>query len=287
MKYLIALGLLFAVECLHSQSICIPNGSTPSIDGIVQTNEWSDADSVMIGADGVYDTQVKYKHDGSSLYISYNSYQGLLVPGTGFPEIYFDIENDDSEDWNLDDWWFHVSATDCESLGAEQVYDACEEDHDDWAAEPNFNMTIEVNFVEIEIPFSKLGVGTASSFGICFSGTANFMSWNSWPSSADRSTPATWATATICDSALNTEEESGENVMLYPNPAKNAISIKGLPDNVYDAEIRSVAGNKVYSTKIGPDDWSADLTSLSRGMYFIFIKDGNGSALGIHKFMKD
>jgi len=166
--------LLLTAGFLHSQDICIPIGSTPLVDGTAQADEWSDADSVRISADGVYDTQVKFKHDGSSLHISYNSYSGLFVPGTGFPEVYFDIENDDSDNWSSDDWWFHVSATDCESMGQEQVYDECEADHDDWSAEPNFNMTIEVNFVEIEIPFSKLGVTSGSTFGICFSGTANF-----------------------------------------------------------------------------------------------------------------
>jgi hypothetical protein len=62
----------------------------------------------------------------------------------------------------------------------------------------------------------------------------------------------------------------GENLVVYPNPAKDVIKVKGA--NNVDITIINVDGRIVRSVK---NVSSVNISDLSRGLYTVTIKDGN------------
>ena len=177
----------------------IPHGSGITVDGQLQPAEWSDASTVTLSIDGIVDVTVMIKHDGANLLSAY-SYSYIGQPGLCMPEIFIDTDNDKNANWQTDDWWFHVSASDCEARGTYGVYNDCSVVQPDWQAVPNFPMTPNpppLDTFEVSIPLAKLGVGTGSTVGIAFRVEWVPTMFGYWPSSASPDSPATWGTALI------------------------------------------------------------------------------------------
>lgn len=61
-----------------------------------------------------------------------------------------------------------------------------------------------------------------------------------------------------------------KNIEVYPNPAKNIVTILG-GYNITNATFYNVTGNKVYSTKVNSN--IIDISSISNGIYFVEIFD--------------
>ena len=116
-----SLLLLIVTSPLFTQT-SIPFGSTPTIDGEIASGEWDDTESLVINPDGVVSSEIHIKHDGENLYVAF---MGAFGSSFFFPEILVDPDNSKATGWEQDDWWFHVSATDCESQSAPSVYDNC------------------------------------------------------------------------------------------------------------------------------------------------------------------
>ncbi|MCX6834744.1 MAG: SBBP repeat-containing protein [candidate division Zixibacteria bacterium] len=194
-------------DCLPSWGgLVIPRGAGVTIDGVMHPGEWTDAETVTLGIDGVTDVTVFVKHDGASLLVAY-SYSYVGQAGLCLPEIFVDTDNNKNADWQNDDWWFHVSASDCEAQGTYGVYTDCSIVQPNWQAVPNFAMTPNpppLGTFEISIPFSKLGVGVGSALGIAFR-----VEWVSpsmfgyWPATATPDSPATWGNAIISPAMYN------------------------------------------------------------------------------------
>lgn len=199
MKKLIVCIVLFTVFNLNAQNITIQKSSNINADGIIETSEWASADSVLIEISGSTPVTVKYKHDGTNLLFAFINLPGGM--NTGFPEINIDVKNDKTENWSSDDYWFHVSATDCFAIGKPSDYANCKTVQPNWLAAPNFeNGKPFPKAVEIQIPFSTLNFALdnkGKAIGICFdvSNTATY--WEHWPAKATYKKPASWATAII------------------------------------------------------------------------------------------
>ncbi len=158
-------------DCLSSANwLEIAPGSAVTIDGVIQPGEWDDAATVGFGIDGVVNVTVSAKHDGTSLMLAFR-YTFVGVPGLGMPEVLFDTDADRSVGLQTDDWWFHLSGSDCEARGAYDVYTDCAVIQPDWQAVPNFPMTPNppcLDTFEISIPFSKIGVAVGDEIGLAF-----------------------------------------------------------------------------------------------------------------------
>lgn len=70
-----------------------------------------------------------------------------------------------------------------------------------------------------------------------------------------------------CSSDLNTGEVFTKDLMIYPNPVKDNLSISGLSNDAY-IEIWDMQGNKVYA---GSYSQNIDLTNLSAGLFTISV----------------
>lgn len=77
-------------------------------------------------------------------------------------------------------------------------------------------------------------------------------------------------------SSLSTPEFGPANAVLYPNPAKDRVSISGIDDGI--VEIFSVSGTKVGQTEVGgvPNDIPLALAS---GIYIVKITSGGKTAV--------
>jgi len=183
-------------ECPETSSVLrIPRGTSVTIDGVLQSDEWIDAYKLTLSVEQIVDATVFVKHDGESVLAAFlYSFPGGEIDCP--PEIFFDIDNDKSPEWQLDDWWFHVSASDCEARGTYDVYTDCAVNQPDWSAAPNAT-GLPLDTFEIAIPFSKIGIGTESTVGIAFHVWYYPDGHGFWPPSAVSDSPSTWGTAVL------------------------------------------------------------------------------------------
>src|SRR5687767_5395371 len=113
------LQIIISFSPVNAQLIInVPYGAASTIDGTFSPGEWDDANMLVLTASP--QTKVLYKHDSSNFYIAF---AGNLQSGNKFPEILLDINNAKTSGWQDDDWWFHVSATDCEYKAEYGNYD--------------------------------------------------------------------------------------------------------------------------------------------------------------------
>jgi hypothetical protein len=70
-----------------------------------------------------------------------------------------------------------------------------------------------------------------------------------------------------------------QNVSLYPNPAHDEvrINISGLANEPYTLQLVSIQGEKVFSKKVTNGINVLDISSLSKGVYFLSISSSKGS----------
>lgn len=191
------LSLVFASPHLTAQDVLqIPCVTAPVVDGVLSAGEWEGAAVVEVLIDGNLPVQVYSVHDGENLYVAFDGpFGGQFM----FPEVLIDPDNSKSVSWQPDDWWFHVSGTDCESQGEPNNYDLCEVEHDSWQGVPNFSPELSPNTIEIVLPFSKINVGETlpHMIGITFDLTNTISQWRYWPSEANSVSPGTWGTAVL------------------------------------------------------------------------------------------
>ena len=197
-KIFLCLGLFCSFKT-NAQNFTIQKGTSIKADGILETGEWASVDSVLIEISGSTQVIVKYKHDGTNLLFAFINIPGGMNPG--FPEINIDVKNDKTENWNANDYWFHVSMTDCFAIGKPSDYSNCKTVQPNWLAAPNFeNGKPLPKAVEIQIPFSTLNFALdnkGKTIGICFDVSDTAAYWEHWPAKANYKKPATWATAIL------------------------------------------------------------------------------------------
>jgi hypothetical protein len=185
------------------EQILIRPGTAPKLDGQVELAEWCDASGVRFCVRDDLEVQVLFKHDAAFRYFAFvygENPEALLL----MPEIAIDTALDRGTTWAADDWWFHVSATDCEAKGRYDLYTACVLDHGDWSGVPNYSPTktpAPIRQFEIRIPLSKLGLSVGNSAGIAFCVLDPTEHRSTWPFAASFASPATWGRAALVGSA--------------------------------------------------------------------------------------
>jgi hypothetical protein len=119
MKYTILIAMLTQLSLSLSQEIIkITLTSTIKTDGLISYKEWDDANSIEISLTEGIKIPVKFKRDNKKLYFLFEIPQlERKFPNGIYPEILLDIDNNKSSDWDSNDWWFNVSASDCFSQG--------------------------------------------------------------------------------------------------------------------------------------------------------------------------
>lgn len=181
-------------EKKNAENLKIPLGVSIIADGINSENEWIDAQKIQIKISESSKIDVMLKHDNENILILFNLYSSGL-----FPEILFDVNNDKTTEWNSDDWWFHISASDCSSKGKRNDYSNCEVEQPDWTAVPNYPAYVQGNVdkIEVIIPFSKLGINLSSQFGMAVLVTNLNNTRKYWPPDSNAGNPSSWCNASF------------------------------------------------------------------------------------------
>lgn len=277
---IVILCLFLSNYCLAQTVIDIPYGNSVTVDGQLGQMEWADADTLYIES-GANDVKVLYKHDSTQLMVAY--YGPLESANISFPEIMIDSENDKSDSWAMDDWWFHVSATDCENQGAPEDYSNCEGTRPNWTARPNMQPGgTATDTIEIAIPFSTLGseLQTGDTIGLSFQ-LANLRTGRKfWPQTASLNNPSTWATA-IFQAEISTS--AGYQHLpplpfsIYPNPLTSQVLYVQFEDQIesgdLSVQIFDCNGRKVMHEPLNEAQIKLEL-DLPKGVYTLFCTDG-------------
>jgi len=170
---ILAISFFYTLSLVHTQNpaYIIPQGSDIKFDGIIGSDEWLDAVEMTFPNQNNIGAKVFMKHHNDNLLIAYTFSErtdSIYV----FPEIFIDTQLDKSSNWEEDDFWFHVSAQDCYSVGKREDYSKCRTDDQIWKAIPNYPFGDEfviLNEFEISIPFDLLKIEPAGNIGICLS----------------------------------------------------------------------------------------------------------------------
>jgi hypothetical protein len=182
-----------------SERLVIPQGAAPDLNGEVRKGEWDDAAVIKFSVESKVTVQVRLKHDRTDLYLMFR-FEGNHDRALVFPELLVDPRDDKSPKWTPDDWWLHVSGTDCEARGTFSDYSNCKADHPDWRGVPNYELSESpppVEEIEMQVALAKLGVEGGQAFGM--SVTVEYVPdiRASWPPGAELGSPSTWATVIL------------------------------------------------------------------------------------------
>ncbi|UCC83943.1 MAG: hypothetical protein JSW46_03130 [Gemmatimonadota bacterium] len=198
-----------AAHSINPDSLPIPFGPSATIDGEVAPEEWTSANLVTFSFQDVLGDYVTVSvwlmHDGRSLQAAFvfkRTNEDIFLA----PELFLDTDNDKSSKLRSDDWWFHVSGSDCASAGRYDDYSTCTLNAD-WETGPRPSQRErgeQLDRYEIRIPFSKLGVVTGSEVGLGFrvmhsaqvSGEWVILT-AFWPLQGSPESPATWEEAVL------------------------------------------------------------------------------------------
>ena len=186
---------------LGAEPLRIPFGVAPVVDGTFTAAEWYDATTVeFVAAAGAVHVRVHLVHDATRLYIAFEYVEnptGELV----IPEILIDPNDGKAAEWQADDWWFHVSAQDCDAQGGFDNYARCGITRPLWSGMPNFQPdpnSVALPAIEVQIPLSMVSLAPGAVFGLSLTVNA----WPSdtrgyWPEGAEIKSPATWGEAIL------------------------------------------------------------------------------------------
>jgi hypothetical protein len=230
MKRLITVILCLCIPVFHLlavEKINFHKGKAVNIDGCFNQHEWDDADSVELKLIDNNIVSIFFKHDGVNLLVAFCKNLKVSAYQFRFPEILLDINNTKTSNWDEDDHWFHVSATDCNSKGHPKDYSNCIAVQPDWLGEKNFLDPKFNDTVEISIPFTKVGLNPQQNivFGIAFDVTDTQWLWEFYPQNATMNNPSTWAEATIIEDVNSIYNHRESLFSLFPNPANDRITI--------------------------------------------------------------
>lgn len=260
-------------------TINVPCANTPTIDGTVMAGEWDAADTLRIGIGQNKTVKVYAMCDRNNLFFLFS---GNLESQVRFPEVMIDGDNSKSATWQSNDWWFHVSATDCENQGAYGIYNSCQLVQAGWTANNNITQGQPLTEqVEIAIPYAKLNftVGATNTLGICFDVTNTFNATNVWPANASVNAPSTWGNAllSICEPTSIREEESAFLVKIFPNPGNGKLIIdwRNAAQQMDGIMLRDITGKVVYFGQHAQvDEVHLDL-AIDAGIYFVSLLQGD------------
>ncbi len=261
--------------------IGIPESGNITIDGQLMSQEWQLAAKTFIVQSNGDTSWVLVQHNKQSLFLAFygNLQSGQLL----FPEVLIDRALDKSQDWQNDDWWFHVSATDCDYQGAYGNFDSCAPVRPNWLAVPNFTTgNPNTDTVEIEIPFSKIQYTYTAmdtiGLALILSNTVNI--FDGWPAGVDHLSPTSWANAVLLP-RLTSKEQPAPAWSLYPNPASSEINL--FSDNLgghAQVTLYDLKGQELerFDLDLRQHTIHAISTDLESGMYLFHMTTKNGSS---------
>ena len=280
MKKIITL-LLFTSALYAQPLVSVPESQNITIDGIYNSSEWQKAHSFFLvhGNDSTY---FRLAYDSQGIYILA---AGELETYPLFPEPLLSPKHSTSSNWTPgSDWFFHVSATDCESNQMYGDFNNCRLTQSGWVGAPNFLPgPPSSDTVEIFISFNKIGYnyGSGDTLGFAMILSNTFNQWHTWPGNSDGNTPSTWARL-VLEQNIGLKENSLNRLSVFPNPAHNLITIRNAPEN-YTLSIHDQIGRQVINNQC-TEQLQIDVSTLAKGTYTLKVTfEGDSKAYHFFK----
>lgn len=92
--------------------------------------------------------------------------------------------------------------------------------------------------------------------------------------------------ASFTNQVLSTEEVSENNVILFPNPVKDKLTLENPDLKITNIQIINTEGKLILQQKINSIKTEIDFSALSKGIYFIRI-ESDGKIIKTEKVIKD
>jgi hypothetical protein len=181
--------MIAPVTAQTGKTVVAKHGSTPTIDGVVNDSEWSDASSVIFNG-----VQVFVKQDDANLYVGFKA--PFLLQSAMF--IYFDVNNDNSSSLEPDDICigmnYNGTLSEFHKSSSTALWELASASG--WTA--GFQATSTTCEAEFKIGYAKLGItaGTDKTMGIDFNyvsfATSENYFWSYDPNYQTSITPSSW-----------------------------------------------------------------------------------------------
>lgn len=281
---IIAIAIVISLGFVNAQTgetIDVPYGTSPTIDGVLSAGEWADASFVEIES---IMAKVYFKCTTTHLYVAFSDFNQMYSNSSG---IYIDQLNDKGTAPKADDIWIHGSAGPFEWYGNDVEWESSEPS--DWSYVRN-------SANEYEILLSKIGVNDNSNptLGILFS----FWDWSvndseiTWPSggSANCTNPDSWANMNISFNPSSIDNHMpDQKISVFPNPAKTTVNLEfSNPNNeAYSILIRNINGQLIQKMdNINSENINIATKNFESGMYFIQLLNSS-KIIGQAKILVD
>jgi hypothetical protein len=281
MLKLYSVAVIFACTLLSAHSgdtLDVPFGTRPVIDGVISVFEWDDADTVMTHVDSLPNGSVIvfYKENPDTLYM------GILIPDVSYDaydnaSIYFDTLHNVGSTPQTDDFGCgsHRGGMFIEFVG----------DGTGWSTQPQFGWIGAINStangwsVEFAVSYTKLGLmpDVPKTLGFCTRIGDRFNAGVGWPPGVQRNAPNTWADMYSTWGVIGIEGKPAKihnnRTIIHTNPSGTGVWFSNVPAGLINLAIYDILGKKIYDgqlvTKCSRFFWKSDLRS---GIYFYTLK---------------
>lgn len=81
-----------------------------------------------------------------------------------------------------------------------------------------------------------------------------------------------------CNYMVGLEENDDNEVLIYPNPAKNTLNIKRADGLISDISVINVYGQQVLTSTLHKSEETIDVSQLASGTYFVRLTNSNGAS---------
>lgn len=289
--------LIFTISCIfmsisiavaHSgDTIIVPQGTSPIIDGIISSGEWSDAATYtyQAGLSGNIITVSFYvKHNGIDTFYIAQKMPNMLSGDRNL--VWLDTYNNGGASPKTDDYMlnkYHLDGSPTiEDKGTGSSWNVVTQSGwiealtgDDWSS--------NVGQIEFAVSFSKLGItqGVMKTigFGIAFGELQNPYNpssiW-SWPANSNYMNPNSWADLIFFDSSTNINEQEKNDISIFPNPATDKIFIEPSDYKNTTIEIANINGQIIKIINYSKEGGSIDIGELISGVYIIKVRNERG-----------
>ncbi|MGA1848025.1 MAG: hypothetical protein ACMUHB_01670 [Thermoplasmatota archaeon] len=178
-------------EPSRSTTIDVKIGTAPTIDGVISSVEWSDAQTISVAQSSTGPWTIYYKHTMTDLYVAYSYSNGFMA------EVYLDLNNDGGTAPQTDDYRLHSSMANYEKAGTGTGWPSSQTSPSGWTAASTGLVTVK----EFNISYSKLGItaGEAKTVGVMFYIMTNGADNTAWPSGSQQNDPSTWGKMSSSD----------------------------------------------------------------------------------------
>jgi len=237
----------------HAQTLEIPmNSRFVGVEGIVD-DDYDEGGLVEIPSATSDTIKVHYTRRRDGLCFGFVS---TLSAGPHFPEILIDPNYDRSDTIAPDDWWFHVSATDCDYQGEVLNYTNCNTVRPTFRGVPNWPQGPGPgpDTVEVLIHYSTLGIDTNSSdtFGIAFDVTNTFSRYDFWPAGANINNPSTWGSFVLNRATTTSIAKHRNNEIIKTYQLKGGLSVMAQSDchlRILSIDGRIISDHEMHSNE--------------------------------------